>query len=282
MIQAPLIVNQDCVNFVIDDIPKFNQSVIPQPIAIIGRSGSGKTEILRRISTKIPTAKFIDGKHIFSTYELMPLIANESVVLLDNAQYYFERTSSEEQYKLRAVLNRNGAPTIVASFDKVPKAFTDYKAPFFDGFKFIFIKPVEPADCGDIDMERLSAIYSLMPPTIHSLNVAYNLILNNPDPQKDIDFAIDFQSQYFGQLYDSLPTNSQRIVNALANTSEGLLLADLKKVSGLDGSVISSYMQRLVRNNLVIKEVPKTYKTSYRLSDRLFALWVSRQLNNRL
>ena len=68
------------------------------------------------------------------------------VLLVDNMQYYFNRTEGSEHFSLRGKLNRPGAPVIMATSDKVLSAFTDYNAAFFDGFKISYMRPLAMSD----------------------------------------------------------------------------------------------------------------------------------------
>ena len=171
-----LTINDGLIASFFDYLKREDVGKPAQPHLIVGGSGSGKTFLLRKLSVMIEERLGaslrpvpIEGKMLFSTDDIWRYCASclqihggsaafedilswqkehscRVVLLVDNMQYYFNRTEGSEHFSLRGKLNRPGAPVIMATSDKVLPAFTDYNAAFFDGFKISYIRPLEMSD----------------------------------------------------------------------------------------------------------------------------------------
>lgn len=133
--EETVVINNDIFTSIFSYLLKEDRDKIAQPNLIIGEKGSGKTSLLKRMYFSIENSAkwlkpiFIDGKSLFSTDDIWKFhsLQDEScrtVLLIDNVQYYFERTDNTEQYNLRGKLNKAGAPILIATADKVLPAFT--------------------------------------------------------------------------------------------------------------------------------------------------------------
>ena len=249
---------------------------IPQPVAVVGPEGSGKTTILHRLALQLDSVKQIDGRRIFSSEDLIEQSMSAKFVLLDNADFYFQRCSYDNQYKLRGFLNQVGAPMLVCAIKRINKAFVDYAAPFFDGFQFVYIPQVEIDTIPGVDKIRLHKLIELSSPFIRNINLAYSVINSCMVSSEDVGQFIEIFTSKYSLIYDRLSPTAQRIVNSLADQQSGVRLGEIRKATGLSSSTISSYMTGLMESGIVSRETPSKLKSTYRLRDRGFAFWVSR------
>ncbi|MDX1970359.1 MAG: AAA family ATPase, partial [Planctomycetaceae bacterium] len=67
------------------------------------------------------------------------------VLLVDNLQIVFERTS-DQQHELRDALTQPGAPIIVAASPQLPSDLQDYGAAFYDQFKTHYLRALTVDD----------------------------------------------------------------------------------------------------------------------------------------
>ena len=271
---APITVNQQCVDAVLQQAKTVHGQTIPQPIAIVGPEGSGKTTILKRILSRLESAVVLDGREIFTTEDIISRVDGNRFVLIDNADYYFQRTDYQEQYKLRAYLNREGAPMMICAIKRILRAFTDYDAAFFNGFQFEFIPKVDSPDLPDVNKARFNHLMTFLPAYIRYVNITYAIVKQKQDEGEDISQLLNLFSDKFAIIYNTLPTNAQRIVNSLAKSREGMKLGEIRLDSGLYSSTISTYMVSLVENGIITKNIPARLKTVYSLKDKCFALWL--------
>ena len=281
-------INNNIFNIVISDIDKGTHAEIPQPIVIVGIDGSGKTTLLRQLYNATiqsgHAAIWIDGRSIFSVKDITShaVIKSNSVIFIDDIDFFFTRCSYSEQYELRSLLYNEGAPMLIGTVEKILPAFSEYKAPFFEGLKLIYIPPITLDDTNGIsfsnpeEKERARRLLQLLPKTIRSVDIIRNIIRNSSNAQLDITVLIsEFSSQY-KQIYQSLPIYSQHILNAIGNTtSPGQLLSDIRETTGLPTSVLSIYLRNLCSAGIltVDKSMKKGYK--YAVKDPLFGEWLS-------
>lgn len=257
-------------------------SLIPQPIVIIGQQGAGKTTLLKRLYESYPDDKriWIDGRTIFDSSDIIDNhnISKKNLLFIDDINFYFTRSSYEDQYKLRGFLYNEEAPMMIASMSRIIPAISEYEAPFFEGLKIVYLPPVTENDLSlilDKDIfSRTETLLPLMPPTITSLLTALDLVVRNKNPEEDKERLIDIFSEKYRTLYDSLPLYSQRILNSFGIAEGGMTMPQLKIISGLPTNILSAYLKRL--NEIEITSTDKSIKKKsvYFLKDPLFQLWL--------
>lgn len=281
-------INDKIFNIVLSDIDKGTSSEIPQPIVIVGADGSGKSTLLLQLYNATiqsgHAAIWLDGRSIFSVKDITSHagIKSNSVIFVDDIDFFFTRCSYEEQYELRSLLFNEGAPMLIGTVEKILPAFSEYKAPFFEGLKLIYIPPVTLDSNNGIsfsnpkEKERAQKLLQLLPKTIRSVETIKDIIRNNSNTQLDIpELVSEFAPQY-KQMYQSLPTYSQHILSAIGNTSApGKLLSEIREATGLPTSVLSIYLRNLCAAGFltVDKSIKKRYR--YIVKDPLFGEWLS-------
>ena len=304
-----LSVNGDVYASLINYLSKEDITKTAQPNLIVGESGCGKTFLMKRLYNRIKDDMgsilcpiVIDGKSLFSTDDIWDQCAlhlkisgeksiydsvlewqevnsKRLVLFIDNIQYYFERTDNAEQYGLRGKLNRSGAPIIIASSETVLSAFTEYNAAFFDGFKINYLKPlsitaVEEITKGVYDINRLELIMAYMPKTIRSVFITVGILEKSNDSAKDLAFLSDYFYAYFQEKYDTINTQTQRILSALSQTDSGLTLSEIREITGQENGKISPYLKLMADQKLIDKEAKSPRGGIYYITDPLFKLWL--------
>ena len=279
-----LIVNGGVFDAVYSEIVRSKGVPIPQPIVIVGQGGSGKSTVLRRLydACEGRPRVWIDGRTIFSTDEILCAgsLTNDTLLFIDDMDYYLTRCSYEEQYRLRRLLYNEGAPMLIATLSAVLPAVTEYDAPFFEGLKITYIPPVTATDISRSfsgeSLERMTNLLALMSPTIESVICACEIIVSNDDPDKDRVRLLSMFSEKYRTLYKSLPTNSQRILNTLGGADKCMTMPEIRSWSGLPTNILTAYLKRL--RDLDIISVDKSAKKNavYSLKDSLFGLWLAR------
>lgn len=304
-----LAINEEAFAALRSYLSKEDITKIAQPNLIVGESGCGKTFLIKRLysivkenmgNTLYPIV--IEGKSLFSTDDIWEQSTlhlniegdNDSfdavlkwqetnskrvVLFVDNIQYYFERTDNTEQYGLRGKLNRSGAPIIIASSEKVLPAFTDYDAPFFDGFKITYLKPltlsaVDQIKDGGYDTNRLEKIMAYMPKTIRSMFIAMGILDKSEDSTNDLAFLSDYFFSHYQEKFDVTSTQTQRILSALSQSESGLTLSEIREITGQANGKISPYLKLMIDQKQIRKEAKSLRGGIYSIIDPLFKLWL--------
>ena len=288
--EEAVVINNDIFTSIFHYLLKEDRNKIAQPNLIIGENGSGKTTLLKRMYFSIENSGkqlkpvFIDGKSLFSTDDIWKCCSLQDdscrdVLLIDNIQYYFERTDNTEQYNLRGKLNKAGAPILIATSDKVLPAFTDYESAFFEGFKISYIRPLAVTDYSalvghETDMSRLENLMSYLPKTLLSVQIAAKIIEDSASPETDIMLLIDYFSFYYQAKYDGYVVQIQRILSAIAGAEDGVSLQDIRQITGQGNGKISPYL-KLMADRKIIDKTSKTQRGGiYTIADPLFKLWL--------
>lgn len=229
-------------------------------------------------------SRFYRWKSLFSTDDIWKFCSLQGdscriVLLIDNVQYYFERSDNTEQYNLRGKLNKAGAPILIATADKVLPAFTRYESAFFEGFKISYIRPLVVTDYSmfvgyEADMTRLENLMFYLPKTPRSLQIAAKIIEDSASPEMDIMLLLDYFSFYYQAKYDSYVVQIQRILSAIARLENGVSLQEIRQMTGQDNGKISPYL-KLMADRKIIDRTSQTQRGGiYTITDPLFKLWL--------
>lgn len=275
------IANVDAFEAVNQEIASNLASTIPQPVMIVGQEGSGKTTLLRRLFDSYDhRSLWIDGRSIFSSdYIVGQCRQNKaSVVFIDDMDYYFSRCSYDEQSRLRRYLFNEGAPMLIASISKIIPALAEYSAPFFDGFKKVYLNPISKESLSTLlrsgYIERGMSMYELLPPTIKSVELI-NLILQiNDNPVHDTSILLSLFSEKFSSIYRGLPTYSQQILNVMDSDGIGLTIPEIREKNALPTNILSAYLTSLRKLDIVKADKSVRKNTRYSIKDPMFSLWL--------
>ena len=283
-----LSVNDNTFNAVISEIDSNSVSSIPQPVMIIGQDGAGKTTLLKRIyNSDICREKskvWIDGRTVFCSDDIISKAEHTeaSILFIDDMDFYLTRCSYGEQFRLRRFIYNEGAPMIIGTVSKVLPALIEYEAPFFEGLKNVYIFPISSDNIIQLfderDIARAFALMNLLPPTIRSVEIVYNIINLNDIPGKDIDILVSMFSYKYRNTYQSLPTNSQHILNAFESGNSAMTIPELRDKTGLPTNVPTAYLRTLDSSDII--KVDKSIKrnTKYSMKDPLFQLWLTQSV----
>lgn len=280
---STFIANSDAFNAICGEIDGNIGSSIPQPVLVIGQEGSGKTTLFRRLITKYTALHFvwIDGRFIFSSFDITEQASGDSILIIDNLDYFLDRCSYEEQFRLRRFLYNEGAPMMIASVSKLVPALTEYKAPFFEGLKKIHLPPISVGDLNQIfskdSIGRASAMFNFVPPTIKSVEIISNIIGEGSNPKDDLDFLLSYYSVIYREIYNNVPTNSQHILNILSNSEKDMTIPDIREASGLTSGILTPYLKSLKEKGLITKDSSVKRSTKYFIKDPLFRIWLKKE-----
>lgn len=272
--------NEDAYMAVCDEIKGNAGSAIPQPVLIIGQKGSGKTTLLRRLISSYPDSHsvWIDGRSIFSAKDITDKTTDATILIIDDLDYFLARCSYNEQFRLRRFLYNEGAPMLIASVSKLVPALTEYKAPFFEGLKKIHLPPINEEDLSsmldDKSIFRALSMYSLVSPTIASVEIISRIIELSLSPDNDLNLLLSHYSDKYRLIYESMPPTSQHILNTLGDSEEGMPLPEIRESSGLTSGVLSPYLKRLTKEGLITSDKTKSRGTKYAIKDPLFKIWL--------
>ncbi|MCH5347039.1 MAG: ATP-binding protein [Muribaculaceae bacterium] len=288
MEKKPVILNEDTFVSVQNEININMVSSSNQAVLIIGQNGSGKTFLLNRIYNNSENAYYdkiwIDGRSIFSSDEIIMQCSNKSnksnkcLLFIDDIDFYFNRCTFDEQYRLRRFLYSQDAPMLIGSLSRLLPSLTDYNAPFFEGMKLVYIKSVDSTDLSIFFsppyIKRALSLLIYMPKTIRSLEIIEAILTINKNQNSDLDILLSWFAEKYRAIYQGLPTYSQHILNALCLKTDGMIMSEIKYMTKLPPNILTAYLNSLSKNNII--NIDKTIKKlcRYSIKDQLFSLWL--------
>lgn len=277
--------NEDVFESVCREIRVHSGHSIPQPVMIIGETGGGKTTVLKRIYQsdvcRDMRTVWIDGRTLFSSEDIMTraIDAKASIVFVDDMDFYFIRCSFEEQFRLRRFLYNEGAPMLIGTVSKIMPAFTEYEAPFFEGLKNQYVSPVDFNDIKCLfegkDIARAESLMRLLPPTVKSVETVCNVMRLNDNPANDTAAILSLFSEKYRNVYQSLPTNSQHILNSFGSDTKPMTLREIRQKTGLPTHILTAYLKSLRDVNLLRVDKSEKRNTKYSMRDALFQIWLT-------
>lgn len=280
----------------------------PQPIFIVGSAGSGKSTIMRLLVDALNARgisdgiQFLDGKRFFNSHDIIHAMDSEDgdtcdvpisengdeerrIVMIDDLDYFFKRTTFDTQYLLRNYLNRESAPLLIASISGIDKSLADYRAPFFEGVRLIFIPPLDTSVISMLDLtaekqKRINVLLDYLPDVIASLDKAWRIVALSDNADTDLPELLDQTAPSFRIKLEQLPVYSQKILCAIAASESAVTLAELRELTGLPGGILSTYLRKMMKSGDIRKTASSKRGSPYEISDRLFKLWLSSPSNS--
>lgn len=109
--------------------------------------------------------------------------------------------------------------------------------------------PITDGDLNQIfskdSIDRASAMFNFVPPTIKSVEIISNIIGEGSNPKDDLDFLLSYYSVIYREIYNNVPTNSQHILNILSNSEKDMTVPDIREASGLTSGILTPYLKSL-------------------------------------
>ncbi len=274
----------------------------PQPMFIVGISGAGKTTLINKIAVELKhkvegdQLKLLDGRSFFCSQDIIQAIEGRDynmtiqeyshknkpsqIVLIDDFDYFFKRSSFDDQYILRNYLNRESAPLLIGTISNIGEAIADYRAPFFEGVRMVYIPTLDMNAIASMSFpqekkERIMALMKLLPPTVRSLKIACEIIESGYQDQEDTKYLVRRLAPSLRETFDRLPIYSQKIIYSMAGYEKPLTLSELREITGLSAGTLSTYLSQLIKTGHIRKVGFKKRGIPYEISNPLFKLWLS-------
>ena len=286
---------QKVIRYAADD--KYNTN-IPQPIFIVGSPGAGKTSIIQLLADELienPT-DILNGKRFFSSNDIINAIepsgypADSSfrernddrrrIIMIDDIDYFFKRSSFDDQYVLRNYLNRENAPLLLATVSRIDESLANYQAPFFEGVRVIYVPPFDismllKAGLPEDKKNRIIGLMKHLPPVVGSYKIACEIVSINDYEERDLKELVNRMGSLYRFKMEGMPVYSQKILYYLSISKGPLMLSELRAITGLSAGTLSTYLRQMMKANIIRKTTHVKRGARYEITDSLFKLWLS-------
>jgi len=213
-----------------------------------------------------------------------------AVLLIDNLNEVFASISEPEAlHRLRAFLMEDDRVMILGAATRHFEEITGLDEPFFDFFRIFELVPLTFEEMqetlralaerrGD---QRVLETIAQRPGTIRSLHVLtggnprlvktfYRLLAEGlrGDVRQDLERLVDEFTPYFKAILDALPTQQQRIIDAVALAWEPVEVAAVARATRLPSNQVSAQLRNLVRCGIAAEAAGSPKRKTYLLADR--------------
>ena len=216
------------------------------------------------------------------------------ILLIDNIGDILEKFDEKEEQRLREVLLTTPEIRLIGATSIFLERFFDYKRPFFDFFKYLYLEGLTKDETLDLMLKlgeafhaenikqiveneayRIEVLRRLSGGVTRTMVLLFEIFVENNTGSafKDLQFLIDRVTPLYKDRMDDLPKQQQKIVAALANFWEAATTKELAKAVRMESKVVSAQLSQLIKDKVVVKVETPTKNHLYRLEERFFNIW---------
>lgn len=217
------------------------------------------------------------------------------VLFIDNIGDLFKKFDELEVYRLREILQTIPQIRLIAGSPVVLESITDYHQPLFEFFKVIQLKGLTREET--ITMlkklakinhqdKKIENIISKTPSRIETLRtlsggvprtiaLLFMVFLDDEhgNAVTDLEKILDMVTPLYKHRMDDLPTQQQKIVDAVAKNWDAVSVKELAEQLRMESKVISAQLRQLEKNQVIEKRTTNTKNHIYLIRERFFNIW---------
>lgn len=216
------------------------------------------------------------------------------VVFIDNIGDRLDKFSKKEQQRLREVLITNNNIRLIGSSSVVLESTYNYKEAFYDFFKIINLNELKKEETKTFLLQldkknkekTIEEIIKNQPGRIEALRILtggiprtmvllYEIFIkdSNGDSFHNLEDLLDSVTPLYKHRMDDLSAQQQEIVDVIALNWDAIPVKDIVKKTRMESKAVSSQLNLLEKNNIVIKKATSTKNNFYQLKERFFNIW---------
>jgi len=217
------------------------------------------------------------------------------VLLIDNIGDLMQKLDKTEVHRLREILQTKKEIRLIAGSPFYLESILDYQQPFFEFFKVkqlnslnqhetknLLLKLAEIHDKkAEIERiiketpERILTLRTLTGGVPRTIVLMFNVFIdyNDEGSVKDLERILDAVTPLYKHRMDDLPTQQQKIIDAVAKNWDAISVKELKEKVRLDSKTISAQLRQLEKNQVIEKKETATKNHLYLLKERFFNIW---------
>jgi len=216
------------------------------------------------------------------------------VLFFDNFGEILEKFNEKETRRLREILMGENFIRIVGASSIMLESFYDYSKPFYEFFKMIqlngltktealeFLKKTaenlgkpEVVKIIENHPERVETLRTLTEGVPRTMLLLFEIFADNDNGNsfEDLEFVLDRVTPLYKHRMDDLSGIQQEIVDIIARNWDGIEVSAIAEKSKMDSKSISSQLNVLSKNNVILKIPTNTKNNLYILKERFFNIW---------
>ena len=241
------------------------------------------------------------GKKNFEelTYEVLEKYlknrGKKLVLLIDNIGDLLRKMDKTEVHRFREILQSKSEIRLIVGSPFYLETILDYHQPFFEFFKVVRLDSLGQKETQNLllklaqlngEKEKIERIIIETPERVETLRtltggvprtiaLMFNIFIdyNNEDTVKDLEKILDAVTPLYKHRMDDLPTQQQKIVDAVAKNWDGISVKELKEKLRLDSKVVYAQLRQLEKNQVIEIVETNTKNHLYFLKERFFNIW---------
>lgn len=217
------------------------------------------------------------------------------VLFIDNIGDLFKKFDDLEVRRLREILQTIPHIRLIAGSPVVLENLTDYHQPLFEFFKVIQLKGLTHDETimllkklAEINHQgkKIDNIINKTPSRIETLRtlsggvprtiaLLFTVFIDDEHGSAltDLEKILDMVTPLYKHRMDDLPTQQQKIVDAVAKNWDAISVKELAETLRMESKVISSQLRQLEKNQVIEKRTTNTKNHIYLIRERFFNIW---------
>jgi tetratricopeptide (TPR) repeat protein len=234
-------------------------------------------------------------------------VGKRLVLLIDNLDLILERLKGD-QWAIRELLSAESRLLLIGASAGAIEATYKYKEPFYDFFQVHELKGLNETETREVllalsrqsnsvgverildeDPARIRTLHALAGGNPRTVVLLYSVLAQGTegDVRSDLERLLDKCTPLYKARFESLPTQSQQVVDAMAIHWDPISAGELAAIVRLDTNAVSSLLNRLAQQGVVEKVAyHPASKTGFQIAERFFNIWylmrASRRVRRRL
>jgi hypothetical protein len=299
------------LKYAVEDDPSLNKWLIPvlfneeqyhigelsdlwEQIAIYLEDECGFTGISDEI-TKHLQDKYFEEYAFNILTKALDKQKKKIILLIDNIGDLLEKFGKLEVHRLRQILQTDPHIRLVAATPVTLNAVIDYSQPLFEFFKVVHLKGLDYDESVMLlqklaelhnETKKIERIIAKSPSRIETLRtlsggvprtiaLLFQVFVDNEhgNAVSDLEKVLDAVTPLYKHRMDDLPSQQQKIVDAVAKNWDAISVKELKGKVRLESKVISAQLGQLEKNQVIEKRETGTKNNIYLLRERFFNIW---------
>lgn len=255
----------------------------------------GKKDQSRELDSEIKKLSRSEPQEIYPIFlHWVKKLGRCPVLMVDNLNLIFDKISTEDQHRLRAILMSDGAPILIGASASTIKQTVEYGEPFYDAFQIKYLKKLTLTESIEVlknlaritdkplhaafskNRGRIATFHQLTGGTPRTLSMLFPLVSDgfSEEIQTDLDAILDIITPLYKARFEELSDQMQVILDAIALHWDPISLEDTRNITQLSNAKLSPQLKRLMDVGWIQKSNPGKGKGAlYEISERFFNIW---------
>lgn len=254
----------------------------------------GFEDIAVKIDKEVASANFEESAYEILEAELKKK-GKKLLLLIDNIGDFLKKLDDKEIRRLREILQSRPYLRIIAGSPFYLESLLDYKQPFFEFFKVLRLDGLSKVETESL-LRKLGEVYEAQdkinfiiektPERVETLRILtggvprtialmFRIFIENEHNNSinDLEKILDAVTPLYKHRMDDLPTQQQKIVDAVAKHWDPITVKELKGRVRMESKIVSAQLRQMEKDQVIEKRESGSKNHYYLLRERFFNIW---------